>query len=441
MTGLAKAAVAVAVAAVLAAGGFFVVKKLGTKQGPTYEMAKVERGRIAPRVTATGTLSALVTVQVGAQVTGRVQALFADFNSSVKKGEVVAKMDPQLFEAAVENAKANDISAQGSLVRAQVQAQDAERQYKRNKELLERHLVAQADVDTLKANWDAAAANIDVMKGNLAQAKAALHQAVVNLDYTTIISPINGTVISRSVDVGQTVAASLSAPTLFVIAEDLRKMQVDTNVAEADVGKLAAGMSAAFTVDAFPNEKFKGTVRQIRNAPQTVQNVVTYDAVIDVENAELKLKPGMTANVTFVWADREDVLKVPNAALRFKPSAEALHPVAVAGFSGSGEAQGGGARGGGQRAQQGGADRAERPEGGWKKAPDEKTVWMVKDGQLESVKLKIGVTDGTVTEVVSGLNEGDEVVTDANDPAAPKSRQNGPPMGPNNMGGGMRRMF
>jgi HlyD family secretion protein len=439
MTGFAKAAVALAVTILLVLGGFFALKKFSGKNGPTYEVGKVEKGRIAPRVTATGTLSALVTVQVGAQVSGRIQELTADYNVTVKKGQTIAKIDPQLFEAALENAKANWVSAQGALVRAQVQAADAERQFKRNKELLDRKLVAQADVDTIQANWEAGVANIDVMKGNLAQAKAQWHQAEVNLNYTTIISPINGTVISRNVDVGQTVAASLSAPTLFVIAEDLERMQVDTNVAEADVGKLQPGMKASFTVDAFPNEKFKGTVRQVRNAPQTVQNVVTYDAVIDVENPDLKLKPGMTANVTFVWADREDVLKVPNAAIRFKPSAEAIaRPVAVAGLAGG---NGGGTSDGqGRRPGVNGGNGGDGA--GWKKPSDEKTVWTQKEGHLEPLTIKVGVTDGSYTEVVSGLNEGDEVVTDSNDPSgAQKPRQQQGPPGMGGPGGGMRMRF
>jgi HlyD family secretion protein len=443
MTGFAKAAVALAVTILLAVGGLFAWKKFTGKTGPSYEFSKVEKGRIAPRVTATGTLSALVTVQVGAQVSGRIQELSADYNVAVKKGQTIAKIDPQLFEASLENAKANWVSAQGSLVRAQVQAQDAERQFKRNKDLLERKLVAQADVDTLEANWQAAVANIDVMKGNLAQAKAQWHQAEVNLDYTTIISPINGTVISRNVDVGQTVAASLSAPTLFVIAEDLQRMQVDTNVAEADVGKLEPGMKATFTVDAFPNERFKGTVRQVRNAPQTVQNVVTYDAVIDVENPELKLKPGMTANVTFVWADRQDVLKVSNAAIRFKPSAEAIapHPVAVAGIAGG---NGGGSSDGAAAGHEGHGRHGNGGNGGdgaWKKPSDEKTVWMLKEGRLEPVTIKIGVTDGTNTEVVSGLNENDEVVTDSNEPGTQKPKQQQGPPGMGGPGGGMRMRF
>ena len=287
-----------------------------------YETARVDRGRIVAQVTATGTLSALVTVQVGSQVSGRIQQLFVDFNSPVKKGQLIAKIDPQLFQATLEQARANHIAARADLARAKVQAADAARQLARTRSLAERKLVAQADLDTAQATAEGAQAGVDAAAGKVEQARASLQQAQVNLAYTNIISPINGTVISRSVDVGQTVAASLQAPTLFVIAEDLAKMQVDTSVAEADIGKLRAGMDASFTVDAFPGRRFRGTVRQIRNAPQNVQNVVTYDAVVDVGNPDLELRPGMTANVSFVFADRADVLRVPNGALRFRPSAE-----------------------------------------------------------------------------------------------------------------------
>src|SRR4051812_7362483 len=290
------------------------------------DTATATRGNVVARVTATGTLSALVTVQVGTQVSGRVAAINVDYNSPVKKGEVIARIDSQLFQAAVENARANLMAAQGQLQAATANAKNLDVQRQRSRKLREQNLVAQADVDTAEAAADAAQAQVAAQKGQEAQARAQLHQAEINLAYTTISSPTDGTVIARSVDVGQTVAASLQAPTLFTIAQDLTKMQVDTSVAEADVGKLKPDMAATFTVDAYPNEKFRGKVRQIRNSPQIVQNVVTYDAVIDVENRALKLKPGMTANVTFIYAEKDDVLKVPNAALRFRPPAEMLPP-------------------------------------------------------------------------------------------------------------------
>jgi len=363
------------------------------------ESAKVDRGRIVAKVTATGTLSAIVTVQVGSQVSGSVAALYADFNSQVKKGQLVAKIDPRLFQAAVEQARANFVAAQGNLAKSRAQAADADRQYQRNKTLAERKLIAQADLDTAQSNAEAARAQVDASAGAVEQARAALHQAEVNLAYTDITSPTNGVVISRNVDVGQTVAASLQAPTLFVIAEDLAKMQVDTSVAEADVGRLRAGMAATFTVDAYPSETFQGTVRQIRNAPQTVQNVVTYDAVIDVDNSALKLKPGMTANVTFVYAQKDDVLRVPNAALRFRP------PPDLTAFSNQ-------ARPGGHANADGKPPAPKAVE-----TPDQRTVWVVREQKPTRARIKIGISDGAFTEVVEGgLEAGDAVVTDASGP-------------------------
>jgi HlyD family secretion protein len=406
---------------VLAAGAVtatVLLKRRSAKPPVQWETAAVDRGRIVARVTATGTLSALVTVQVGSQVSGRIRQLFVDFNSPVKKGQLIAKIDPQLFQAALEQTRANFAAAEGNLQKAKVQAAQAEIDFKRQATLAERKLVAPADFDAAKSNLAAAKAQIAVNQGQLQQAKAALNQARVNLAYTNIISPTNGVVISRSVDVGQTVAASLQAPTLFVIAEDLRKMQVDTSVAEADVGKLTAGMDATFVVDAYPGERFKGKVRQIRNAAQTVQNVVTYDAVIDVDNSDLKLRPGMTANVNFVFANREDVLRVPNAALRFRPSPEVLAVLKMDGRQarGSDEAEGGALAS--PRSKPGGGDNRQRGSAGAAPGgdtPDRKSVWVLRQGAPRAVKVRIGTSDGTKTEVVEGaLAEGDLVITDGN---------------------------
>src|SRR5215831_18677170 len=405
-----------AIALVLLVALFFW-RRRGSAE-PHFDTASVQRGRLIARVTATGTLSALVTVQVGSQVSGRIAQLNVDFNSPVKKGDLIAKIDPQLFDATVEQAKANYLEAKGNLSKSKAQAADAERQLVRSKTLLQRQLISQADYDTTETNKLAADAQVEVSVGAVAQAKAALHQAEVNLAYTSIISPIDGTVISRNVDVGQTVAASLQAPTLFTIAENLKKMQVDTNVAEADVGRLEPGMVASFTVDAYPNERFQGRIRQIRNAPQTVQNVVTYDAVIDVDNSDLKLKPGMTTNVTVIVAEKDDVLKVPNAALRFKPPPELIQEqIRVAAHPGGKDA-GGGQRVAG-RAPGGEARRPPRPveaggEIGAPAAPNEKTVWVLKDGRPIPVSIRTGISDGTLTEVVSGpMSEGDQLITAA----------------------------
>jgi HlyD family secretion protein len=379
-------AIVVVLAGAAAAYAAYRAHEKSSRPAFTFDVAAVTRGPIVARVTASGTVSALVTVQVGSQVSGRVQQIFVDYNSPVTKGEVIAKIDPKLFEAAEAQAKANYVAARDNLAKAKAAALDAERQYGREKSLFAEKIVAQADLDTAEATWEEAKAAVGAADGSVEQNRAALNQAEVNLAYTTIRSPIDGVVISRNVDVGQTVAASLQAPTLFTIAEDLKKMQVDTSVAEADVGKLTPGMDASFTVDAYPAERFKGKVRQIRNAPQTVQNVVTYDAVIDVDNSALKLKPGMTANVTFVYAEKDDALKVANAALRWKPPADLTSKKA-----------------GGPPA------RRHRDQ----TTPDRRTVWVLRGDQPVMVAIRVGVSDGTVTEVAEGdVKEGDEAITD-----------------------------
>jgi HlyD family secretion protein len=401
------------VALVLAAVGLGIWRWRTSNPTPevTYRSVPVEKTRIIARVTASGTLQATVTVQVGAQVTGRIAKLNADFNSIVKKGQVIAKIDPQLFIAAVEREKANYAAAKAGLARAQAQQRDAELAYKRAKSLSEQGLASGAELQTAETALSVAIAQTDVAKATLEQATAALHQAQVNLSYTDIISPIDGTVISRNVDVGQTVASSLQAPVLFTIAEDLKKMQLHTSVAEGDVGRLEPGMDAWFTVDAFPGQRFKGKISQIRNAAQTVQNVVTYNAIIDIENEDLKLRPGMTATTTIVYAERHGVLAVPNAALRFKPPSEvasaiASAPTPVATLS---------VTSAGKEIATGLASSARPPmRRGPPGDPSERTVYVLRDGRPEPVTIETGLTDGTVTEVIRGLSEGDQVILEAN---------------------------
>jgi len=434
---------------VLVAGGsfgFYRYRENKIENAIHYETIKLDHGNITAKVTATGTLSAIVTVQVGSQVSGRIAALYADYNSPVKKGQLIAKIDPQLFDAAVEQARANHVASLGNLAKSKAQAVDAQRQYERDKPLAQRKLIAQADLDTAEANYEAAKAQVDASSGAVEQTKAQLHQAEVNLAFTNIVSPTDGVVIARNVDVGQTVAASLQAPTLFLIAQDLSKMQVDTSVAEADIGKLSAGMTATFTVDAYTNERFTGKVRQVRNAPQTVQNVVTYDAVIDVDNGELKLKPGMTANCTFVYAERDNVLRIPNAALRFRPPEELLaqlranrsqwHRSSEQGQSGQQNWQ---QRrgGGGEYASFGGGGRSFSGEFGSHNS-DRKMVWVLTEKGPRPMRIRTGVSDGSMTEIVDGdINENSQVITDMSGPSldnttTPQSRQQTP---------GFRRIF
>jgi HlyD family secretion protein len=403
---------------VLAGAGLVTWRVLRRPPPLQYQTAAVAKGPVVARVTATGILSAVVTVQVGSQVSGRIAKLNADYNSTVKKGQLIAEIDPALFEANLAQSKANVLAAEGQLKQAEANVLAAKRTYERDKPLRASNLIAQADLDTAETTLQAAQASVVAARGQLAQARAQLTQSEVNLAYTKILSPIDGTVISRSVDVGQTVAASLAAPTIFTLAGDLQKMQVDTSVAEADVGKLQPGMEATFVVDAFPDQRFRGTIRQIRNAPQTQQNVVTYDAVIDVANPDLKLRPGMTANVTVVYADRQDVLRVPNTALRFRPPPEMLaalgrgsaSPTRVAGRDGGGGGSGG-------------ASSPDSSAGG-------RSLWVLRDGKPAPAQVTVGVSDGTFTEVLSGpLQPGDAVLTgveSAGRPATPASPPGGP---------------
>src|SRR5580704_15374851 len=283
-----------------------VVRQCRTGGAANYQTATVTRGALTQAVTATGTLNPVVNVQVGSQVSGNIAKLFVDFNSQVKAGQVVAQIDPALFEATVTQAEGDLASAQAALELARVNA-------KRMQDLFARKTSSQADLDQAMATLHQAEANVKIKQGALDKAKA-------DLDHCTITSPIDGVVISRNVDVGQTVAASLQAPVIFQIANDLTKMQIDSNVAEADVGAVEVGQDVDFTVDAFPMRTFHGKVVQVRNAPITVQNVVTYDTVIGVNNPDLKLKPGMTANVAIVIAEKDNVLQIKNAALRYRPA-------------------------------------------------------------------------------------------------------------------------
>ncbi len=307
-------------AAAVAAGGYY---RYGSRiPAPEVTTLAVSRGDVAEVVGATGTLEALTTVQVGTQVSGTVQSLYADFNSIVHKGQVVARLDPSLFETQVAQGRANLVRAQADVERQKVALEDAQTKAKRARELQAQGLVPALELENAEAALGSAQAQLRSSQAQLVQAEASLNQSAVNLQHTVIEAPIDGIVISRDVDVGQTVAASMQAPTLFVIAADLTKMRVAADVDESDVGRIRPGQSVSFRVDAYPNEEFSGTVVQVRLQPKVTQNVVTYATVIDVPNRQLKLKPGMTATVRLEIARRADVVRVPVAALRFRPSPE-----------------------------------------------------------------------------------------------------------------------
>jgi HlyD family secretion protein len=381
----------------LTAGGYAAWKSNQPAPGAEYRTVAVDRGDIVKTVSANGTLNPVVLVNVGTQVSGTVQKLYADFNDRVKAGQVLAELDPSLFRAAVAQSRANLANAKASL-------QLAEANERRARELWGKDYIARAELDQAVQALGAARAQV-------AAATAQVQRDETNLRYSVIVSPVSGIVVSRSVDVGQTVAASFQTPTLFAIAQDLQRMQIDTTVAEADVGGVKVGQTAKFTVDAFPGREFQGRVRQIRLNSQVLQNVVTYNVVIDVANPEEILLPGMTAFVNIVVAEREDVLRIPAAALRFRPVEEGR-----AGRQPHGE----------------GPPRNPRE-------PGDKTVYRLEQGKAVPVEIKPGIADGKYTEVLAGdLHAGDALVVEDLAKARPGQAPGGPP----GAGGSFRvRMF
>jgi HlyD family secretion protein len=379
---------------VLGAGGFFYFSN-GSTADVMYRMEKVTRGDLQVVITATGTLSAVRTVQVGTQVSGTIAKLYADFNSIVKKGQVVALIDPTFLEASVKDAQAN-------LQRAKAQANESKRAFNRAKTLLGKGLTSQAD-------YDAAITAYESNSAAQKQAQAQLDRAEINLRYATIKAPIDGVVISRAVDVGQTVAASLSAPTIFTIANDLTKMQVQANVDEADIGKVQVGQEVNFTVDAYADQPFQGVVSQIRLASVTVQNVVNYIVIIDVPNPELKLMPGMTATVTILVTKKENVLRVPTVALRFQPPAEQIEERIDSSSQQDDSARTERRRQFTQRMQEGGGGQSSRQGGGERAMA---RLWVQgKNKKLTSILIRPGIVDGTFTEILRGhVEEGQEIV-------------------------------
>jgi len=362
----------------------------------SYVTATIERGAISRLVIATGTVNPVTTVQVGSYVSGPIKEVFVDFNSTVKNGQRVAQIDPRPFIVKVRQAEANLTTA-----RAQVEKDKADLNFKRQvlkrtRELFERNLIAKQEVEAVERDYDQAQAQLQLDQARVAQNIAALEEANVSLGYTDIVSPVDGIVVSRNINVGQTVAASFQTPVLFLIARDLTAMQVNTNVSESDIGIVADGQRVSFVVDAYPERTFWGVVSQVRNSPQIVQNVVTYDVVVSVDNPDLALKPGMTANLSIVSAQRNDVLKVPLAALRFHPPVE-----------GDTDKQDG-------QKPDGGQSDIQTTEG--KQEKTQRQVWVQTDGQhLAPVSVQIGISDDTYAELLNGtLQAGDQVVTGLN---------------------------
>jgi HlyD family secretion protein len=407
------------VAVVLGVAGTWTWRRASMAMPVTFRTARVDRGSVEATVTATGALNAVVTVQVGSQVSGAIAKLGADFNSQVKEGQIIAQIDPTRFKANLAQAEAALKSAEAALVHAEVNLHEAKVELDRAKPLAEKGVIGAADLDAARSKYDQAVADRASADAQVGQSRASVGVARVDFEHTTIRAPIAGTVLQRSVDVGQTVAASLQAPVLFTIAQDLSRMEVHAAVDEADVGKLHEGQEATFTVDAYPGETFPGTIFQIRSQPTVTQNVVTYDAVLRVDNKDGKLRPGMTASVRAVSQRHEGVLRLPNSALRFRPTADLLDAKPA------GEARAGGASGAGMpsgaggRAPRGGGDG--KGGGRWAKA------YEPAGQKVTTVRFRPGISDDEFTEVLAGgFKEGDEVVVEvsggAQGAAAPASQ-------------------
>jgi HlyD family secretion protein len=399
-----RSVLAVGIVAAIAFGGVAYYEATKPENTPTLVTAAVTRGDIVEVVDATGTLQAVTTVQVGTQVSGAIKSLHADFNSQVRRGQVIARLEPSLFDTQVAQARASLVRLEAEALRSAVQRDDAERKLRRAQELAAKQLIAATELETAEMNARQADAGVKAAEAQIVQARASLNQSEVNLAHTVITAPIDGIVISRNVDVGQTVAASMQAPTLFVIARDLRAMQVNASVGESDIGRIQPGQSVSFRVDAYPADVFEGRVAQVRLEPVVQQNVVSYVTTIDVPNAELKLKPGMTANVTIEIERAAAVLRVPNAALRVRPSAEVLAALGEPPPELQAEPALDARTHERAPAGRGTADvraRGRRAE-----------VWVLTDGRLTQVPVRVGISDGSHTAVLAGdLADGALVVT------------------------------
>jgi HlyD family secretion protein len=393
---IASVAGVVAVSASLAA----YYRANGPADAPGYVMSAAARGSVVDSVEATGTVQAVTTVQVGSQVSGTIQSLHADFNSQVRKGDVIARLDPSLLQAQVDQASATVVRLEADVERARVDVDDAEMKLWRARQLQQAGLIPMVDLEAAESTERQAKASRKAAEAQVTQARAALAQNQVNAMHAVITAPIDGIVISRDVDVGQTVAASMSAPTLFVIAKDLAQMQVEASIDESDIGRIKAGQHVTFQVDAYPRQTFTGVVAQVRLQPVVAQNVVSYVTVIDVPNPDHLLKPGMTANASIEIARADDVITVPNAALRFQPPADAA-PLE------------------GRRGGRGAA------------------VWTLRDGELQPLAVQPGITDGRSTAIVGGdVAENTPIVTGlAASTAGPSPTANASPLVPQRPGG------
>jgi len=410
--GLKRVLVVLVLLAVLGGGGYYVYEHYIKAQPPTLQLvtAMVSKGSVVQGIDATGRLQAVTTVQVGSQVSGTIKSLYADFNSQVKKGQVVAELEPSLFQTQVEQAEATVVRSQADVERSRVQLEDAKLKVARARDLANRKLLPQADLETAEANNRSAEASLKSAQAALVQGQASLNQNKVNMGHTVITAPIDGVVINRNVDVGQTVAASMQAPTLFEIANDLSQMQVNANISESDIGLISTGQPVRFQVDAYPGQTFSGMVSQVRLNPVIEQNVVSYVTVISVPNPELKLRPGMTANVTVEVARADDTLRVPTSAVRFTPTPELFaalgqpvpEPLNASTIKGEGEFASAGGRGGDRAAR--GTDGAARGTNGAARGTDGAARGT--DGAARTDRVRRG-GDGAQTNATDGRGGGE----------------------------------
>ena len=362
-----KRYIAIAAAAVLALGGILVIHS-GTKSAK-YETRKIERCTIQQIVEASGTINPVNTVSVGSTVSGLIKEIYVDFNSEVKKGQILAQIDPANFQASVDQATAQINNAEASLARLNAITEMSRKTYERYKNLYAKNFVARSELDQAESDYLANQAQVNAQRAQISQARATYNTAMTNLGYTKIIAPVDGTIISREIDLGQPVAASFQAPELFTIAQDLTKMQIEVSVSEADIGKVKEGQPVTYALDGYPDSTFEGTVTQVRLSPTTVSNVVTYTVIVDVDNEDFKLKPGMTANVSIITSESKDVLCSPNVALKFTPDIT------------------------GQKYKQQG-------------------LWVLENNKPKRIDIETGASDDSVTEIISdSIKEGDNVIT------------------------------
>lgn len=420
---------------VVAAGivfGFTILKR-NNSDGLQYEKAAIDRGNVTALVDTTGTLNPVTIVDVGSQISGKILKIYVDFNSQVNEGQLIAEIDQSPFLIKVQQNEANYLSSVAAVEKSKVSLQNSEKKYERAKILFEKELLSYEEFESSEVQYYSAKADLQSSDARLEQAKAQLDATKVDLEYTIIKSPIDGVVINRNVNEGQTVAASFQAPVLFQIANDLTKMQVECSVDEADIGKVKEGQNVQFTVDAFPDDNFKGVVRQVRYSPEVLQNVVTYTTIVDVENPEMKLRPGMTATVSIVVGEAQNALRVPNSALRFQPPTEVMMALFEEMKRERQAARGNGDQAEGQPAKQRPQQTAQpnfqssfqMGAGGMRgRMRDMGRVWTEDEtGKLKMVFVKTGVTDNVYTEITGGdIQEGMEVITGENAQAASSNR-------------------